>query len=132
MIARRLDEFHAIPEWVAELEAIATRDRDSFDHFDAGGGQPGSPATDPDDSIGDMGPGRPAVDPLLDVHVVLLVADLDPEAASAFQAIGPVDFAEAEEPAVERPGLTHPVRGHRDLDVIDTGDHGSDSSCGDR
>src|SRR5215471_5871959 len=108
MILRRLDEFDSIPERVAEFEANKARDGDSFDHRDAGGHQPVSPAIDPDDSVGDVSPGRPTVDPLLDAQVDLSVADLDPEAASAFQAIGLLNFAEAEEPAVERPGLIHP------------------------
>jgi hypothetical protein len=49
MIPRRLDEFDAIPERVAELEAIVARDRDSLKHIDAGRRQPVAPVVNPDD-----------------------------------------------------------------------------------
>ena len=69
-----------------------------------------------------MGPGRPAVDPLLDTHVDLAVTGLEPEAPPALQALGLLDLGETERHAVKNPRQVDTIRRDGDLHVIDTDD----------
>ena len=55
-------------------------------------------AVDPDNRVGDVCLGRPAVDTLLDAHVDPAIADLKPEAAPALEAIGLLDLRSPSSP----------------------------------
>ncbi len=114
-------ELESVAERVCDIGSLDARDRfvwDDVDAFALEAGCEGGEIVDDEARMRLAGRGER----LLDAHVQLLAAGLEPAAASGRERLGLREFLEPEQAVVERPRLGLAAPRGRDLDMVDPED----------
>jgi hypothetical protein len=118
-----LNEFDPIAEGITKLEPAVAGKRNALDDFNSKCGDLEFPLFKVADFISDVGFGGIAIHPILDSDVDFAISGLEPQAATPCQARRFLDFREAENAAIEAPGLLFGTIWDGQLDVVNASDH---------